>query len=84
MAPSTALCPHADGLDKGRVGGRQSASTVRKSGAPSVGRARSRSRRRRGRRYCFLFTDLANPTANRIYQQIGYRPVRDVDEYTFS
>jgi len=20
MAPSTALCPHADGLDKGRVG----------------------------------------------------------------
>jgi len=23
------------------------------------------------------FTDLANPTSNAIYQQIGYRPVRD-------
>ena len=36
-----------------------------------------------GRRYCFLFTDLANPTSNRIYQEIGYRPVCDVDEYRF-
>jgi predicted GNAT family acetyltransferase len=34
----------------------------------------------RGRRYCFLFTDLANPTSNRIYQQIGYEPVCDVQE----
>jgi predicted GNAT family acetyltransferase len=37
----------------------------------------------RGRRFCFLFTDLANPTSNHIYQQIGYRPVSDVDEYRF-
>jgi hypothetical protein len=36
-----------------------------------------------GRRFCFLFTDLANPTANHIYQAIGYEPVRDVDEYRF-
>ena len=28
-----------------------------------------------GRRFCFLYTDLANPTSNRIYQAIGYRPV---------
>jgi predicted GNAT family acetyltransferase len=32
-----------------------------------------------GRRFCFLFTDLANPTSNHIYQAIGYEPVRDVD-----
>jgi predicted GNAT family acetyltransferase len=32
-----------------------------------------------GSRFCFLFTDLANPTANHIYQAIGYEPVRDVD-----
>lgn len=38
---------------------------------------------RRGRQFCFLFTDLANPTANKIYAQIGYRPVCDVDEYAF-
>jgi len=36
-----------------------------------------------GRRFCFLFTDLANPTSNHIYQAIGYRPVCDVDEWKF-
>ncbi len=36
-----------------------------------------------GRRFCFLFTDLANPTANHIYQSIGYEAVSDVDMYLF-
>jgi predicted GNAT family acetyltransferase len=36
-----------------------------------------------GWRFCFLFTDLGNPTSNRIYQRIGYEPVTDVDEYRF-
>ena len=36
------------------------------------------------RRFCFLFTDLANPTSNSIYRRIGYRPVSDVDLWTFS
>jgi GNAT superfamily N-acetyltransferase len=36
-----------------------------------------------GRRFCFLFTDLANPTSNHIYRQIGYEPVSDVDQYRF-
>lgn len=36
-----------------------------------------------GRAYCFLFTDMGNPTSNPIYQAIGYRPVCDVDEYRF-
>jgi hypothetical protein len=36
-----------------------------------------------GRDFVFLFTDLANPTANRIYQAIGYEPVNDVDEHDF-
>jgi predicted GNAT family acetyltransferase len=30
-----------------------------------------------GHRFCFLYTDIDNPTANDIYQQIGYRPVTD-------
>jgi len=34
-----------------------------------------------GRRYCFLFTDLANPTSNHIYQAIGYEPVEDFEMY---
>lgn len=37
----------------------------------------------KGRRWCFLFTDLANPTSNRIYQAIGYRPVRYVGMFRF-
>lgn len=36
-----------------------------------------------GRRFCFLYTDLRNPTSNRIYQRIGYEPVIDADEYLF-
>lgn len=36
-----------------------------------------------GKRFCFLFTDLANPTSNSIYQQIGYRPVADVTVWRF-
>lgn len=38
----------------------------------------------RGHKFCFLYTDLANPTSNHIYQEIGYRPVCDADEYEFS
>jgi len=30
-----------------------------------------------GRRFCFLFTDLTNPTSNKIYQAIGYRQVSE-------
>jgi predicted GNAT family acetyltransferase len=30
-----------------------------------------------GHRFCFLYTDVDNPTANHIYQEIGYRPVTD-------
>ena len=36
-----------------------------------------------GNRYCFLYTDLSNPTSNKIYQAIGYRPVCDADMYSF-
>jgi len=37
-----------------------------------------------GRQFCFLFTDLSNPTSNSIYQKIGYQPVIDVDMYEFT
>lgn len=35
-----------------------------------------------GKEFCTLFTDLANPTSNSIYQKIGYRPVCDFAQYT--
>jgi uncharacterized protein len=37
-----------------------------------------------GCRNCFLMADLANPTANHIYQGIGYRPICDWHEYSFT
>ena len=36
-----------------------------------------------GYEFCSLFTDLANPTSNSIYQKIGYVPVCDFTEYVF-
>jgi predicted GNAT family acetyltransferase len=36
-----------------------------------------------GSRLCFLFTDLANPTSNHIYQDIGFEPVTDIDRWAF-
>jgi GNAT superfamily N-acetyltransferase len=37
----------------------------------------------RGRRFCFLYTDLANPTSNAIYARIGYERVCDSREVAF-
>lgn len=36
-----------------------------------------------GRRFCVLFTDLANPTSNAIYVRIGYRPLADFTLHRF-
>jgi len=36
-----------------------------------------------GRTFCFLYTDLANPTSNHVYQTIGYEPVTDATVYSF-
>ena len=36
-----------------------------------------------GRRFCFLYTDLANPTANAVYERIGYRRVAESAEIVF-
>ncbi len=36
-----------------------------------------------GYSFCCLDTDLANPTSNKIYRQIGYEPVSDSRRYSF-
>jgi predicted GNAT family acetyltransferase len=36
-----------------------------------------------GRRFCFLYTDLANPTSNRIYAAIGFEPACDSRQLAF-
>ena len=37
-----------------------------------------------GRKFVFLFTDLSNPTSNKIYQQMGYEAVCDINEVDFA
>ncbi len=34
--------------------------------------------------FCCLFTNLANPTSNKIYRQIGYQPVADWNDYVLA
>jgi predicted GNAT family acetyltransferase len=36
-----------------------------------------------GCRFCALFTNLANPTSNHIYQEIGYQPGEDFSNFEF-
>ena len=45
--------------------------------ATSLVAAVSREQLSRGRIFCFLHTDLANPTSNAMYQRIGYERVCD-------
>lgn len=55
----------------------------RKGFASACVAALSRKLLGEGFEFCFLFTDLLNPTSNHIYQEIGYRPVSDVDSCHF-
>ncbi|MGW3202843.1 GNAT family N-acetyltransferase [Streptomyces sp. NPDC001135] len=43
----------------------------------------SRAARQAGATEVLLFTDLANPTSNGLYQRIGYRPVADFTVWRF-
>ncbi|WPU66613.1 GNAT family N-acetyltransferase [Peredibacter starrii] len=36
-----------------------------------------------GKKFCVLYTDLANPTSNKIYQDIGYKEESDSKFYNF-
>jgi predicted GNAT family acetyltransferase len=37
-----------------------------------------------GARACMLYTDLDNPTSNKIYADVGYRRVADWEEREFT
>lgn len=50
----------------------------------AVTAAVSRAARSAGAERVLLFTDLANPTSNALYQRIGYRPVEDHLLLTFT
>jgi predicted GNAT family acetyltransferase len=79
MAGSSGPTPH--GI---RVGAVYTPPDRRRRGyASALVAALSQEQLDSGRTFCFLYTDLANPTSNKIYRAIGYEPVSDVDEYVF-
>ncbi|MBD2066095.1 GNAT family N-acetyltransferase [Leptolyngbya sp. FACHB-671] len=86
-----------DSVPVSMVGGRQFSSTAariapvytppeyrRKGYATASVAALSQKLLEQGCNRCFLFTDLANSTSNSIYQKIGYCPVCDWHEYSFT
>ena len=52
--------------------------------ASSLVAALSRDCLAEGHRFCFLYTDLANPTSNAIYRRIGYEQVCESAEIEFA
>jgi uncharacterized protein len=67
-----------------RIGPVYTPPELRRNGyASAVTAATSQAELDKGRRFIFLFTDLSNPTSNKIYRQIGYEPVIDVDQLAF-
>jgi predicted GNAT family acetyltransferase len=80
MTVSAAVTPHGS-----RIGGVYTPPELRGRGyASALVAAVSQAQLDAGRAFCFLFTDLANPTSNKIYRHIGYEAVCDVDEYRFA
>jgi predicted GNAT family acetyltransferase len=56
----------------------------RRGYASSAVAAASRRALAAGASACMLFTDLANPTSNRIYAELGYRRFADWEEHAFT
>ena len=64
-----------------RVGPVYTPPALRRRGyAGSAVAAASRRALERGARQCMLYTDLDNPTSNKIYAEVGYRRVGDWEE----
>jgi RimJ/RimL family protein N-acetyltransferase len=56
----------------------------RRGYASSAVAAASRRALAEGASRCMLFTDVANPTSNRIYASVGFRPFADWEEQAFA
>jgi predicted GNAT family acetyltransferase len=56
----------------------------RRGYAGSAVAAASRRALTAGAHTCMLFTDLANPTSNKIYAEVGYRAIGGWEEYSFT
>jgi predicted GNAT family acetyltransferase len=82
--PVSAACGYGASLNVGVVNFVYTPPEFRKHGyATACVAAVSQKLINAGYSYCALFTDLANPTSNKIYRAIGYQPVCDWHHYKF-
>ncbi|MFI8189712.1 GNAT family N-acetyltransferase [Streptomyces sp. NPDC085946] len=83
-APAAMACTTPEIAGQVRVGGVYTPPGLRGRGcAGAATAAASRAALAAGAREVLLFTDLADPVANRLYRRIGYRPVADFAVYDF-
>lgn len=81
VAMAGAIGPTPDGI---RIGPVYTPPEQRRRGyASAVTAAITQHQFDAGRQFCFLYTDLSNPTSNSIYMQIGYTPVCDSSQVKF-
>lgn len=55
----------------------------RKGFASAVVAKTSEQMLKKGRKFCVLYTDLSNPTSNKIYQNVGYKEVASSKHFVF-
>ncbi len=82
----TAMTSHGSPTGSGiRIGGVYTPPAQRGNGyASALVSAQSVWLLENGYDFCFLFTDLTNPTSNAIYERIGYRQVAEGASYSFA
>ena len=83
--PVSMVCGRVSTPNSSRIGPLYTPPEYRRKGyATSCVAALSQTLLERGCRFCFLLTDVANPTSNHIYRIIGYQPVCDWHDYSFT
>jgi uncharacterized protein len=82
---AVSLCGYGGRTPRGtRIGPVYTPPELRSRGYGSAVTAHAtRQQLERGLDYCFLYTDLSNPTSNKIYMNIGYEFVCDSADYAF-
>jgi predicted GNAT family acetyltransferase len=83
--PVSLICARLTGNGYGWVGPVYTPPELRRSGYAGAGvAAASRRLLHAGASRCALFTDLDNPTSNKIYHEVGYRRFVDWEDHRFS
>ena len=83
--PVSLICARPTGNGYGWIGPVYTPPELRRRGYAGAGvAAASRRLLAAGASPCMLFTDLDNPTSNKIYHQVGYRRFAEWEQHRFT